>query len=178
MIGISFSVCCFIFLIILLVSYFSKERLRTLNNKMFTILLIINIIGIFIDIGGFVSFKYLGVENKINIIISKIYLIYYLTYIFCFMLYIYNVSTKKLNKIFKFAIYIFSIICLIVLVMPIELHFDGIVGYSSGASVNLSYIVGSVMIFHFLHLYCLPHVLLWFKKSNRKSQCSYFQIQL
>ena len=146
MIGISFSICCFIFLLILLVFYFSKKRLNNMNNKLFTILMIINIIGIFIDVGGFASFKFLGVKNPINILISKIYLIYYLTYIFCFMLYIYNVSTKLLQKIFNKSMIVFLIISVIIYFLPIEIHFENNIGYTYGLSVNVAYAVASIMI--------------------------------
>ena len=153
MIGVSFSVCCFIFLLILLLFYFSKERLNNLNNKLFTILLVINIIGIFIDISGYASFKYLGIDNNINVFISKIYLIYYLTYVFCFMLYIYNVSTNNLKKMSKKFIILFLTSCMIDLFLPIGIHFDGNIGFSYGMSVNFAYALGGIMIFAML--FCL-----------------------
>lgn len=146
MIGISFSICCLMFLIILLVFYFSKQRLKSINNKLFTILMIINIIGVFIDVGGFVSFTYLGTQNYINIVISKVYLVYYLTYIFCFMLYIYNVSTKKIEKNLSKFIGVFIPIVIVIFLLPIELHFENNIGYSYGLSVNLSYGVAFSMI--------------------------------
>ena len=145
MIGVSFSICCLIFLIILLIFYFSKPRLKTINNKLFKYLLIINIIGVFIDVGGFYSFKYLGIGSYINIVISKIYLIYYLTYIFCFMLYIYNVSTGKIKKNLTKFLTVFSLTVLLVVFLPIELHFENDIGYSYGLSVNLAYSIAGIM---------------------------------
>lgn len=153
MIGVSFSVCCFIFLLILLLFYFSKERLNNLNNKLFTILLVINIVGIFIDISGYASFKFLGVNNNINVFISKIYLIYYLTYVFCFTLYIYNVSTNNLKKMSNKFIILFLTSCMIDLFLPIDIHFDGNIGFSYGMSVNFAYALGGIMIF--VMLFCL-----------------------
>ncbi|MBR2840748.1 MAG: response regulator [Bacilli bacterium] len=145
MIGVSFSICCLIFLIILLIFYLSKPRLKTINNKLFKYLLIINIIGVFIDVGGFYSFKYLGIGSYINIVISKVYLIYYLTYIFCFMLYIYNVSTGKIKKNLTKFLTIFSLSVLLVVFLPIELHFENDIGYSYGLSVNLAYSIAGIM---------------------------------
>ena len=147
MIGFSFSVCCFIFLIILLIFYFSKPRLKTANNTLFTSLLIINIIGVFIDIGGFVSFKMFGTGSYINVLISKVYLIYYLTYIFCFMLYIYQVSKGNIEMVFKKFFLIFVVFAMLTFILPIELHFENNVGYSYGSSVNLAYSIAGVMIF-------------------------------
>lgn len=153
MVGVSFSICCSIFLLILLLFYFSKERLNNLNNKLFTVLLIINIIGIFIDISGYISLKFLGVGNYLNIVIPKIYLIYYLTYVFCFMLYIYNVSTGNLKKNLKLFVSFFSIVCIIDLLLPIEIHFDDNIGFSYGMSVNVAYLIGGIMIF--MMMFCL-----------------------
>ena len=145
MIGISFSICCFVFLLILLIFYFSKKRLKSINNQLFTILMIINIIGIFIDVGGFASFKFLGANNPINILISKIYLIYYLTYIFWFMIYIYNVSTKSLKKIFNKAMFAHILICILIFILPIQIYFENNIGYTYGLSVNVGYGVAAIM---------------------------------
>ena len=146
MIGVSFSICCLIFLLILLVFYFSKERLKTLNNKLFKILLIVNITGVFIDVGGYVSFRLFGVGSVVNVLISKVYLLYYLIYVFCFMLYIYSVSVKNFKKAINYILLVFSLICLCVFILPIELHFDNNVGFSYGPSVNLAYAFGGCMI--------------------------------
>ena len=108
MLVIPFSICCLIFLTMLIIFYFSKKRLNSLNNRLFTALMIINIIGIFIDVGGFVSFKTFGIENFINILVSKIYLIYFITYVFVLFLYIYNVSTKSLEKVLKKFVFLFA----------------------------------------------------------------------
>lgn len=169
MIGISFSICCFIFLIILLIFYFSKPRLKTLNNKLFSSLMIINIIGVFIDVGGFYSFKYLGTGNYINILISKIYLIYYLTYIFCFMLYVYNISTQNLKKVFYKLMCIYAPLMLIVFLLPIELHFENNIGYSYGFSVNLAYTLAGIMM-AFMIYYLVKYV----KKNGFKEYIPLF----
>lgn len=146
MIGVSFSICCFVFLLILIVVYFSKKRIDSVNNRIFTALMIINVLGIFIDVAGFASFKFFGTSNYINIVISKIYLSYYLIYMFCFMLYVYNVSTDNIKKIYPKVAYIFLFIILVVLYLPIELHFENNVGYSYGLTVNFSYGIGTFMI--------------------------------
>ena len=89
MISVSFSFCCFLFLTMLAFFYFSKQRINTSDNKFFSWMLVINIIGIFLDVAGFFSFEYLGVNNIINLVVAKVYLLYYLTQAFVFMLYKY-----------------------------------------------------------------------------------------
>ena len=151
MTGIPFSICCLIFLTMLLIFYFSKKRLNTIDNKIFTSLMITNIIGIFIDISGFILFTILGKDNILNIIISKIYLIYFLTYVFILFLYIYNISTKKLKEKLRTMILIFTTVDLIITTLPINIYFENNIGYTSGLSVNITYGVGIFMIVTMLY---------------------------
>ena len=46
MISISFSICCFVFLIIIACTYFSKEKINNMDNKVFSILILINLLGV------------------------------------------------------------------------------------------------------------------------------------
>lgn len=145
MISISFSICCFIFLSIIAYMYFSKEKIKNVDNKIFSILIILNLIGILIDVGGFASFRLLGASSFLNIIISKIYLIYFVSYAFCLMLYIYDLNYKE-SKNKSIFYYIYATICLILFILPIDVHFDGIVGYTYGLAVNFGYGIGFIII--------------------------------
>ena len=142
MIGISFSICCLVFLILLMAFYFSKKRIDKIDNKIFTRLLVINFIGVFIDVGGFLCFKVLGTENIISIAVSKIYLVYYIAYATALLMYVYEISTLKLKKnLLKISI-VLIVVSLLILSLPIDLYFKDNVGYSQGASVNLTYAIG------------------------------------
>ena len=151
MTGIPFSICCLMFLTILLIFYFSKKRLNTLDNKLFTILMITNIVGIIIDVSGFALFTMLGTDNKLNILISKIYLIYFLAYVFILFLYIYNVSTGKLQENISRFLTIFAIVSIVIFTLPINLYFEDSIGYSSGISVSITYLIGITMIITMLY---------------------------
>ena len=141
MIGVTFSFCCFLFLIILASFYFSKQRVNSLDNKFFSRLIVINIIGIFIDIAGYFSFRELGTDNIINIMISKVYLFYYLTYTFGFMLYVISIAHKGIGKYLKIIVLLYALVGAIMMSLPINLYFDNNVGYSYGPSVNFAYVL-------------------------------------
>ena len=144
MIGISFSVCCMIFLSVISFYYFPKEKIKNTDNKIFSTLLVINLIGTIIDVFGFFMFKTFSERNVINILISKIYLIYFFTYVFCLFMYVYRkIVSDRYNKI---IFSIFGILCFIIYYMPISIYFDGIIGYTSGMSVNFAYFIGSTLI--------------------------------
>lgn len=157
---VSFSICSFIFVLMFIIFYFSKERLNTLDTKMYSCILVTNIIGIMIDVFGYFIFKIYGSESFISILISKFYLVYYFLWAYFFLLYIFVISFREkteylLQKKFtKPSIILTSIIIsLIVLIMPIQITYEDNVAYSSGLSVNMVY--GLCFIIVGIMLYCL-----------------------
>ena len=142
MISLAFSISCLSFLVILAIFYFTKKKIVSVDNKIYTGLLVTNLIGIFMDVLGFFCFRTFGTDFILNIFLSKIYLIYYLTYIFMFMLYIYNVSFDNLKKVFPILSLTLAFASLMVLILPVSVHLEGNVAYSYGVGVNLAYIFG------------------------------------
>ena len=157
---VSFSICSFIFVLMFIIFYFSKERLNTLDTKMYSYILVTNIIGIMIDVFGYFIFKIYGSESFVSIMVSKFYLVYYFLWAYFFLLYIFVISFREkteylLQKKFtKPSIILTSIIIsLIVLIMPIQITYEDNVAYSSGLSVNMVY--GLCFIMVGIMLYCL-----------------------
>ncbi len=157
---VSFSICSFIFVLMFIIFYFSKERLNTLDTKMYSYILVTNIIGIMIDVFGYFIFKIYGSESFISILISKFYLVYYFLWAYFFLLYIFVISFREKSeyllqkKFTKPSIILTSIfISLIILIMPIQITYEDNVAYSSGLSVNMVY--GLCFIMVGIMLYCL-----------------------
>ena len=157
---VSFSICSFIFVLMFIIFYFSKERLNTLDTKMYSCILVTNIIGIMIDVFGYFVFKIYGSESFISILISKFYLVYYFLWAYFFLLYIFVISFREkteylLQKKFtKPSIILTSIIIsLTILITPIQITYKDNVAYSSGLSVNMVY--GLCFIMVGIMLYCL-----------------------
>ncbi len=157
---VSFSICSFIFVLMFIIFYFSKERLNTLDTKMYSYILVTNIIGIMIDVFGYFIFKIYGSESFISIMVSKFYLVYYFLWAYFFLLYIFVISFREKTeylfqkKFTKTTIILTSLfICLIILIMPIQITYEDNVAYSSGLSVNMVY--GLCFIMVGIMLYCL-----------------------
>ena len=157
---VSFSICSFIFVLMFIIFYFSKERLNTLDTKMYSYILVTNIIGIMIDVFGYFIFKIYGSESFVSIMVSKFYLVYYFLWAYFFLLYIFVISFREkseylLQKKFTKTIIILTslFICLIILIMPIQITYEDNVAYSSGLSVNMVY--GLCFIMVGIMLYCL-----------------------
>ena len=157
---VSFSICSFIFVLMFIIFYFSKERLNTLDTKMYSYILVTNIIGIMIDIFGYFIFKIYGSESFISILISKFYLVYYFLWAYFFLIYIFVISFREKSeyllqkKFTKPSIILTSIvISLTILITPIQITYKDNVAYSSGLSVNMVY--GLCFIMVGIMLYCL-----------------------
>ncbi len=157
---VSFSICSFIFVLMFIIFYFSKERLNTLDTKMYSYILVTNIIGIMIDVFGYFIFKIYGSESFVSIMVSKFYLVYYFLWAYFFLLYIFVISFREKSeyllqkKFTKSSIILTSLfICLIILIMPIQITYEDNVAYSSGLSVNMVY--GLCFIMVGIMLYCL-----------------------
>ena len=167
---IGFSICNFIYISIFAIFYFSKKRIKSLDNKIYSYILISNFIGIFLDIFGYLSFKSFGPDFIINIFISKTYLLYYYTWAFLFLIYVYIISFRKSaeemlsrSKLFWFILFIISLIYIIILILPINIVYNNNIAYTNGLSVYFVYILSFIMVA--LMIFCLIKNI---KKLNSK----------
>lgn len=149
--SVSFSICSFIYLIIFGVVYFTKNRINLVENKVYTCLLITTIIGLSIDIIGYFSFQYGVVDSIINILIAKVYLIYYFTWTLLLTVYTFIISTKSkkldYNCFFKKILFMYVVLSIIILILKIQIQVTGSSLYSYGPSVNLVYLLSGVCVF-------------------------------
>lgn len=115
MVNISFSVCSLVFSLILLVVYFSKERISNKETKIFSKILICTVLGIIIEIiCYFFRINNYGVNDLLYIIINKLILIYYIWWGTLLLIYVNIISSKeKYNKYFMIFCWLLSFIVLI-----------------------------------------------------------------
>ena len=103
MLGISFSFISLVYSLLLTTVFFGKKRYNSNENKMYSLLIIINLIGLAIAILCYFFMKNMEVYSIMNIIFSKLYLDYLCTWITIFTLYVYLISSKEFrNKIFTY----------------------------------------------------------------------------
>ena len=155
--GVSFSILSFIYLMIISCFYFSKKRSNSIETKIYSILIIVTLIGLLIDIIGYFIFNKVGESTFITIIISKLYIIYYFSWIILFTSYIYIISFDIDNSNYKKVSKIFSIVfilgCLLFSVLQINISFNDKQIFTYGLAVNVQYFV-SVLCIIFM-IYCL-----------------------
>lgn len=125
--------------------YFHKERIKTKENKIYSLLIIINLIGIIIDMSS-VTMARLGIHNALFFIINKVYMLYLLCWITTFTYYILTISLdeKYHDRLKKIVSVITIISATLILALPLYAHLENNVFYTYGPSASVSYIVGGI----------------------------------
>lgn len=125
--------------------YFHKERIKTKENKIYSLLIIINLIGIIIDMSS-VTMARLGIHNALFFIINKVYMLYLLCWITTFTYYILTISLdeKYHDRLKKIVSVITIISATLILALPLYAHLENNVFYTYGPSASTSYIVGGI----------------------------------
>jgi len=151
--GVFFPICALPFSILIIILFFKKGYVNNIETKTYRVLIILNFIGLIIEIlCTFASLIYNEVPFISNII-YKSYLVYLLTWMGVFTYYIYKISKdkeKETKKSIKIFFLIISIITLfITYFLPIELviknNFQ--TRYTIGLAVDYCYLITGIMIF-------------------------------
>ena len=84
--NVAFGLLCisFLYCIVLNILFFFKKHINTRETKIFSILLISNLVGIILEISCILLIKGLGVQNILAIFINKLFLLYQLFFTFIY----------------------------------------------------------------------------------------------
>ena len=142
-----------VYLFLLSFVYFSKETIKTVENKIYKYTILINFICVILDILSIFTIHYYC-DTTLNIVVSKLYLISILAWISILTRYIFLITLKKDPKEVKGTDLIYNIVSLIILVACttyiclIKINFvnePGVI-YSYGEAVSFVYNVTAVCI--------------------------------
>ena len=138
-----------VYIILLMFIYFSKRRYKSKENKIYSILIITSFIGVLLELGCRLTIPLLNEIPKTTFLITKLYLVYLLTWVTLLSLYTFIIvnnpqSKLKHTKISIIITYIINII--IIFYLPINYYNDGELIYTYGLSVYWVYIVSFVYI--------------------------------
>lgn len=151
MFGLAFQILSFFYIFMLLIIYFFKRRINTIENKIFSALIITNFLGVILDI---ISTS-LALQHEMEFLLvffSKFYLIYLLVWIGLLTLYIFAISLNSesflafLKKNFKVLLVMIIFIIGVILVLPLYNHIDGNIVYTYGPAATSSYIVSTICV--------------------------------
>ena len=160
---IFFTIISFFYSLLLFVVYFSREKIKTPENKIYSKLIIINFIGIVLELlccifaGKALEFM------KVYTIINKLFLLYLIVWCSVFGVYVFlisaNIDDKKalrkyMNKVIYFYLFLDIIFGALIFSLPVQFHFvDEVVMYSYGTAANIVYIGSFISIA--LMIFCL-----------------------
>ena len=138
-----------VYIILLMFIYFSKRRYKSKENKIYSILIITSFIGVLLELGCRLTIPLLNEMPKTTFLITKLYLVYLLTWVTLLSLYTFIIvknpqSKFKYTKILIIMTYIINII--IIFYLPINYYNDGELMYTYGLSVYWVYILSFIYI--------------------------------
>ena len=136
--GLFFPTCAIFFSILLNVIYFSKQRVKNTENKLYRFLVVSNLFALIFEYAcTFFSNNYIPIISDIFL---KIYLILLLVWISIFVIYM-TYITKKNHKILKpFWIGAISVFTIAVLIFPISFEQTVYGPTITGVPVNVVYL--------------------------------------
>ena len=165
-ISMAFSILSFFYIIMITFFYFSKQRIRSGETRLYSILILINIIGLSIEllstylhvaVDGFEILKFLSL---------KLIVIYFFSWMYVFTIYIYYICVEKYtnkHQLFFIIGYVISFICMMLLPLYSKVS-DGIIKYTYGPEVDFLYFAYGVAIILWLFILIKNHKRLSKKK--------------
>ena len=147
-------VCGFLCALLLIICFFTKKRINSLETKIYGGMLVSSFIDSILMV-TIMLIAYLAPDNiMILILLNRLDYIQFLIWIWLFLLYISHITYKdntQKEKYFPIVVKITSIISgitgLLILILPVELHNVDNVMYSYGLAANLLYSVGAIYVF-------------------------------
>ena len=143
-ISLAFLLISLIYSIFLNIIFRIKKHISTVETSIFSLLLVLNLIGIFLEISCILTIFKLGTSSIITIICNRLFLLYLISFVILFVFYTYYIilglNNEKLKKLGIFgAVLLFVISMIVVFILPFSIYFDGTITYSYGVAINYVY---------------------------------------
>lgn len=136
-----------IYLILIIIIYYKRKRIKTKENKIYSLLLITTLIELILGIFSYIFIINLDLFPIITRIINILYLISLDSWILFFLLYILSISSDfKSKKLYKIFWIVYIIVNLLISVLPINYYYKNNIMYTNGLSVNFTYFIAVVSI--------------------------------
>lgn len=159
-IGISVISCSLVYSIMVLILYFSKTRIKNMENRIYSVLVVINVIGLLLELLC-CYFTYANGQSMFTsfmcVVCNKLFVTYMITWVSIFTFYIFYISfcnrervkkdLEKPHSKIKTAIFlIYAAIAILTVSLPINYIYDGTYVYSEGPAVNLAVLCAGIFV--------------------------------
>ena len=152
-----FQIASIFYIVILGIFFFSKERINLVENKIYSILIVSNFVGLLLDIFSIITIINRDKYPVLNLVVTKMYLVYLLTWIMCFTMYIHSLTSKykynnyqeKVSVYFKkniFLVIVYFLGIAAIFLLPLEYYCEGNYIYSYGYASYFLYLISGVLI--------------------------------
>lgn len=155
-IGVSIICCSLIYSIMLAILYFTKKRINNVENKIYKLMVCMNIFGLLNELACcyFTFYEKTSIFNEIMCaIVNRVFILYMLSWLFVFTLYVFFVTfkdkmlekknRKKANTVMAL---IYVVLFALSFILPLYYYSDGTYVYSYGPATNLLVIFGAATI--------------------------------
>lgn len=150
--------------------FFGKPKIKSVETKIFSGLVIVTLVGIVMDIAGIYANINLPVTSFIRWSIVKVYLLYLLIYIFLmtgYIIYVSLYSTNKKEKIKKYFKVLYVLVILLGIIsfaLPFNYYTNGSIVYIYGLNANYLYVITALNMACWLYYIIRYHKYLNIKK--------------
>ena len=133
-----------IFLVLLVIIYFSKQKISSIENSIFKIFLLVNLIEYCVEIPLQIFVRTFGIGNNLVDIFTRIYIIFIFLIFSVFTVYTFFISIKntddnkqKKANIFQVVFTLYMLVNIVIIsLLPLEKHYDGLRMYAYGTVVD------------------------------------------
>lgn len=142
-----FLIISFIYLILVMIIYFSKKKINTSENKVYSILLTVTLLGVVIDFSS-VYMAFSDLHNSFFEFVNRLYLVYLLTWISLLTSYsfIISLSKKAAKKGTSFIKIIYIPMAIFLLFYPLAYTVEGNEFFTHGLSANAMYGLSTIYV--------------------------------
>jgi len=154
---IAYPICSLIYISLILIIYFSKERIKTIETKIFILIASTNVIALFTELMCYIGVEAYKINEFVGLIILKSYIIALLLWVMVFN--IYNIlithkdhgksnfdSRKYAKKVGIISAIIFLVLAFTMAIVPLYVFNDGVKKYTYGPGVYVLTVAHIILI--------------------------------
>ena len=160
-----FQIASLFYIVLIGVAYFGKKKIDTLENRIYSCLIIVNFMTLIFDCVS-VSTGLVYPDLMLTNLLGKLYLICIIAWVLNFTYYIFVISFNKnktniivdlnskeylyFRKKLNYFIFAFVFVSIIILIFPLAVYGDGKIMYTFGPSAIISYVFAALCILSWL----------------------------